>query len=92
MLAQDAVKLLTMLSENPNKALNQLYSGPDKVVTSSNIHSYDWMELINNFGLVHDDPKTLLGKYDLSCSRSDLTNSILYVRVALMAMATLVSY
>ena len=70
-LAQDAVKLLTMLSETPNKALNQLYSGPDKVVTSSNIHSYNWMDLINNFGLVHDDPKTLLGKYDLSCSRSD---------------------
>ena len=70
-LAQDALKLLTMLSETPNKALNQLYSGPDKVVTSSNIHSYDWMDLINNFGLVHDDPKTLLGKYDLSCSRSD---------------------
>ena len=70
-LAQDAVELVFMLSGQKNLTLAPLLAGLEQVNKSSSLHVYNWMDLIDEYGLVHDDPKALLDKYDLSCSRSD---------------------
>ena len=70
-LAQDAVALMFMLSGQKNLTLTPLLAGLEQVNKSRSLHVYNWMDLIDDYGLVHDDPKALLDKYDLSCSRSD---------------------
>lgn len=66
-LAQDAVNLVAMLAKKSNLFLTPILNGTQSSIS----HVYYWMDLIDEYGLVHDDPKTLLANYDLSCSRSD---------------------